>query len=135
MDHLRTLWVTCRFMRCVCSNPEVCRHISVEQLSDDMYLYDPIGYFTLLPRLAQVCNPEACLIIGMHVVFRGPLITALPVLNENLERAAAGGHKVAAYVAAILLYLANGGTSIDDTTKQYMRQAMAVEESIQVAPA
>ncbi|RLN28483.1 hypothetical protein C2845_PM05G19610 [Panicum miliaceum] len=134
MDQLRVLRVTCRFMRRVCSNPEVGRRISVERLSDDdMYWYDPIGYLTLLRRLAQVCNPEACFIVGMHDVFRGPLITPLPILNENLERAAAGGHKVAAYVAAILLYLANGGATIDDTAKQYMRQTVAVEESVLVA--
>ncbi|RLN11258.1 hypothetical protein C2845_PM09G09910 [Panicum miliaceum] len=135
MDHLRALWVTCCFMRRVCSNPEVGRRISAERLSDDMYLYDPIGYFTLLPHLAQVYNPEACFIVGMHVVFRGLLITPLPVLNENLKRAAAGGHKVAAYVAAILLYLANGVANVDDTAKQFMRQAVAVEESVLVAPA
>jgi hypothetical protein len=28
-----------------------------------------------------------------------------------------GGHKVATYVAALLLYLANGGTSINDTAR------------------
>ncbi|RLN36330.1 hypothetical protein C2845_PM03G32580 [Panicum miliaceum] len=132
MDQLRALRVICRFMRLVCSNPEVGRRISIERLSDDD---DPINYLTLLHRLAQVCNPEACFIIGMHDVFRGPLITPLPILNENLEHGAAGGHKVAAYVAAILLYLANGGTGVDDTAKQYMGQAMAMEESVLVAPA
>ncbi|RLN30064.1 hypothetical protein C2845_PM05G20900 [Panicum miliaceum] len=104
MDQLRALRVTYHFMRHVCSNPEVGRCISVERLSaDDLYWYDPIGYLTLLGRLAQVYNLEAYFIIGMHDVFRGPLITPLPILNVNLERAAAGGHKVAAYVAAILL--------------------------------
>jgi hypothetical protein len=37
----------------------------------------------------------------------------------------------AAYVAALLLYLTNGGTSVDDTARQYMRQA--VTESAAVA--
>ncbi|RLN08617.1 hypothetical protein C2845_PM11G04380 [Panicum miliaceum] len=132
MDQHCSLWMTCRFMRRVRSNPEVGRRISIERLSNDN---DPIGYLTQLCRLAQVCNPEACFIVGMHDVFRGPLITPLPILNENFERATAGGHKVAAYVAAILLYSANGGASVDDTAKQYMRQAMAVEELVLVVPA
>jgi hypothetical protein len=40
----------------------------------------------------------------------------------------------AAYVAAFLLYMANGGADIDDTARQYMRQAMTMEESV-VVPA
>jgi hypothetical protein len=31
-------------------------------------------------------------------------------------------------VAAFLLYMANGGADIDDTARQYMRQAVAMEE-------
>jgi hypothetical protein len=94
---------------------------------------DTDGYTTILPRLAQVGKREACFITGMHVVFRGPMITPLPVLDKNLERAAAGVHKVAAYVAAVLLYMANGGTNIDNTARQYMKQAVAVEESVAAA--
>jgi hypothetical protein len=82
---------------------------------------NPNGYHTLLLHLAQVGNREACFITGMHVVFCEPMMTPLPVLNENHERAATGAHKVAAYVATVLLYMANGGTGIDDTARQYMR--------------
>ena len=57
-----------------------------------------------------------------------------PVLDENLEHAAAGGHKAAAYVAAILLYMANGGAGIDATARQYMRQAAMGEEDSVAAP-
>jgi hypothetical protein len=66
--------------------------------------------------------------MGVLSSSRGPVITTLPVLDENLARVAAGGHKVAAYVAAVLLYMANGGAGIDDTARQYMRQAVAMEE-------
>ena len=54
-----------------------------------------------------------------------------PTLDENLEHAAAGGHKAVAYVAAVRLYMANGSTDIDTTARQYMRQAaMGMEDSV-----
>ena len=34
---------------------------------------------------------------------------------------------MAAYVAAILLYMANGGADVDNTARQYMRQAVGDE--------
>ena len=74
----------------------------------------------------------------MRVVFPGPVFTAPgPVLDENLERAATGGHKAAAYVATILPYMANGGAGIDATARQYMRQAASMddEEDSVAAPA
>ncbi|KAG2570637.1 hypothetical protein PVAP13_7KG077700 [Panicum virgatum] len=126
MEDLRSLRATYHFMRCVCRDPEVGRLISVERFYQ-MYRYDHDGYLTLLPRLAQVGNLEACFIIGMIIVLRHPVIRPLPVIDKNLERAARGGHKVAAYVAAILLYMANGGAGIDNTTGQYMRQVIGHE--------
>ena len=86
------------------------------------YVHDV--YLTLLPRLAQVGNLEACFVVGMSAILRYPLLRPLPVIDKNLERAALGGHKAAAYVAAILLYMANGGTSVDNTARQYMSQYM-----------
>ena len=62
-------------------------------------------------------NLEACFIVGMIVVLRYPLLRPLSVIDKNLERAACGRHKAAAYVAAILLYMANGGTSVDNTAR------------------
>ncbi|KAG2570641.1 hypothetical protein PVAP13_7KG077736 [Panicum virgatum] len=117
MEGFRSLRATYHFMRCACRDPEVGR----------MYWYDHDGYLTLLPRLAQVGNLEACFIVGMIVVLRDPVIRPLPVIDKNLERAARGGHKVAAYVAAVLLYMANGGAGIDNRTWQYMRQAISDE--------
>jgi len=126
MEDLRSLRATCHFMRCVCRDPEVGRLISVERFYQ-MYLYDHDGYLTLLPHLAQVGNLEACFIVEMIVVLRDPVIRPLPVINKNLDRAARGGHKVAAYVAAVLLYMANGGAGVDNTATQYMRQAVGDE--------
>ena len=121
MDDLHILWVTCYFMRSVCRNTEVSLRIFVERLFDNMVWDNPDGYHTLLPCLAQVDNLEACFITGMHVVFYGPVITPLPFLDENLELNVAGGHKVAAFVAVILLYMANSGAGVNDNARQYMR--------------
>jgi hypothetical protein len=49
----------------------------------------------------------------MGVIFCGPVIRPLLVLDDNLACATTGEHNVAAYVAAMLLYRANDGT-IDD---------------------
>ena len=63
----------------------------------------------------------------MIAVLCDPVISCLLVIDKNLERAARGGHKVAAYVAAILLYMANGGAGVDNTVRQYMRQVVGDE--------
>ena len=71
----------------------------------------------------------------MRVIFPGPVFTAPgPVLDENLLRAAAGGHKTAAYVVTVLMYMANGGAGIDATARQYMRQAAMGEEDLVAVP-
>ena len=59
------------------------------------------------------------------------------IVEENLERAATGGHQAMAYVAAVLLYMANGGARIDATAREYMRQAASMddEEDSVAAPA
>ena len=72
-------------------------------------------------------NLEACFVVGMIAFLHYPLLRPLPVIDKNLKRAARGGHKVAAYVPAVLLYMANGGTGVDNTARQYMRQAVGDE--------
>ena len=89
------------------------------------YVHDV--YLTLLPRLAQVGNLEACFVVGMSAILRYPLLRPLPVIDKNLESTARGGHKVAAYVAAVLLYMANGGAAVDNTARQCMRQTVGDE--------
>jgi len=60
----------------------------------------------------------------MRVIFPGPVFTAPgPVLDENLLRATTGGHQGTAYVAAVLIHMANGGAGIDTTARHYIRQA------------
>ena len=51
-----------------------------------------------------------------------------PCLN-NLARATDGGHNLAAYLVAILLYRHNGDARDDDTTRGYMRWVEGKEES------
>jgi hypothetical protein len=65
--------------------------------------------------LSGLGNPEACFLSGIKALFiehRG---------DNDLLHAAEGGHDVAAYLYAILLYRDNGGAAADNTTKGYMR--------------
>jgi hypothetical protein len=48
----------------------------------------------------------------------------------KLEKAAQAGHNLAAYVAAMVLYMDNGGAGDDDTTRRYIRQVEGEEESV-----
>ncbi|KAG2561494.1 hypothetical protein PVAP13_8KG163600 [Panicum virgatum] len=137
MEDLRTLQGTCRFMRRLCRNPKVGRRTNLGRVprSNNRWSPDGIAYQALLHRLTNIGNPQACFIIGMRAIFPGPVFTAPgPVLDENLQRAATGGHKAAAYVATILPYMANGGADIDATARQYMRQAAMGEEDSVAAP-
>jgi hypothetical protein len=68
--------------------------------------------------LTDLGNPEGCFFYGIKAVFmenRG---------CNDLRRAAKGRHDVAAYLYAILLYRDNGGTTVTDTAKRYMRQVV-----------
>ena len=94
MEDLRLRQASCNFMRRVCTNPKVGRLISIERFYK-MYWYVHDGYLTLLNRLAQVGNLEACFVVGMIAFLHYPLLRPLPVIDKNLKRAARGGHKVA----------------------------------------
>jgi TPR repeat protein len=66
--------------------------------------------------LSSLGNSEACFLSGIKAFFiehRG---------YSDLRRAAEGGHDAAAYLYAILLYRDNGGATVDDTAKGYMRR-------------
>ena len=117
MEDLRSLWATCHFMRRMCSDREVDQLIFVEWFYKLYRYVVPDGYLTLLNHLAQVGNLEACFVVGMIAVLHYPLLRPLPVIDKNLEHAARGGHKAAAYVAAVLQYMANGGAGVDNTAR------------------
>jgi hypothetical protein len=66
--------------------------------------------------LSGLGNQEACFLSRIKAFFiehRG---------YNDLRRVADGGHDVAAYLYAILLYRDNGGAAVDDTAKGYMRR-------------
>jgi hypothetical protein len=61
--------------------------------------------------LSGLGNPEACFLSGIKAFFiehRG---------YNDLRRTAEGGHDVAVYLYAILLYIDNGGAAADDTAR------------------
>ncbi|RLM45240.1 hypothetical protein C2845_PMPSC055978 [Panicum miliaceum] len=110
MDDLRTLRATCRRMNLVCRNPKVGRRVNVAGLTD-MAWHTPDAYHTFVSCMAQL------------------------VLDKNIEHAAVSGHEVAAYVAVVLLYMANGGAGVDATARQYMRHAAMVVDNTWPRPA
>ena len=88
---------------------------------------DHVNYFTLLARLTQVNNLEACLVNGIQTIFMEN--HSPPPCLDYLTRAANGGHNVVAYFVAIFLYWHSGGASDDNTTRRYIRRVEGEEES------
>jgi hypothetical protein len=101
----------------VCGHGDVGRRLSIEGIGDEIsWVWDPIAYKAFLAMLTDLGNPEACFFFGIKAIFmenRG---------CNDLRRAVEGGHNVAAYLYAILLYRDNGGAATDNTAKQYMRR-------------
>jgi hypothetical protein len=101
----------------VCGHDDVGRRLSIEGIRDEIsWVWNPTAYKAFLSVLSGLGNPEACFFSGIKAVFmenRG---------YNDLCRAADGGHDVAAYLYAILLYRDNGGAAADDTMKGYMRR-------------
>ena len=128
MDDLRSLWVTSSSMRGICGDPAIGRRVVVDRCRRRVRLSnDRVNYFTILARMTQVGNLEACLLIGIQTVFvenHSPR----PCL-DYLTRAADGGHNMAAYLVAIFLYRHNGDAGDDDTIMRYIRWAEGKEES------
>jgi hypothetical protein len=104
-------------MRRVCGHGDIGRRLSIEGIRDEIsWLWNPTVYKAFLALLSSLGNPEACFLSGIKVFFikhRG---------YNDLRRATEGGHEVAAYLYAILLYRDNGGAAADDTAKWYMRR-------------
>jgi hypothetical protein len=76
--------------------------------------------------MTQVGNLDACFLTGNKRLFYGGLNNwpeARACINDELTRAAEGGHNVAAYVAAVLHYRTNAGITNDDTARWHIKQA------------
>jgi hypothetical protein len=104
-------------MHRVCGHNDIGRHLSIEGIRDEIsWVWNPTAYKAFLDMLSSLGNPEACFLYGIKAFFieyRG---------YNDLRRAADGGHNVAAYLYAILLYRDNGGVAADDTAKGYIRR-------------
>jgi hypothetical protein len=64
----------------------------------------------------------------MGILFRENYISRSTI--ATLEEAAQAGHNVVAYVAAMVLYMANGSVGDDDTARRYIRQVEGEEASV-----
>jgi hypothetical protein len=88
---------------------------------------DVVNYFTLLARLTQVDNLEACLLIGIQTIFTEN--HSPPPCLDYLTHAANGRHNVVAYLVTIFLCRHNGNVSYDNTVRRYKRRVEDEEES------
>ncbi|RCV06506.1 hypothetical protein SETIT_1G168200v2 [Setaria italica] len=121
MDDHCSLRATCSFMRYVCGDRTIGRCLAIDQFRLTMSLNEPVNYGTLLASLTQVS-----FLTGIKVIF-GENRSTRPCLDD-LARAAAGGHKVAAYLVTLFLYRDNGGTGDDDTARRYMTKVEGEKE-------
>ena len=69
MDDHRSLWVICSSMRRIYGDPIIGRRLALDRFRRGRMGADPVDYYTLLASLTQVGNPEACFLIGIHIVF------------------------------------------------------------------
>ena len=132
MDDLHSLWATCSSMLGIYSDPTIGRRVAVDRCRcGARSLNDLVNYFTLLARLTQVENPEACMRIRIQTVFTKNH-SPRPCL-DYLTRTANGGHNVSAYLVVIFFYRHNGSVGDDNTTRRYIRRVEGKEESLAAA--
>ncbi|OEL19191.1 hypothetical protein BAE44_0019790 [Dichanthelium oligosanthes] len=116
VDDLCSLRATCRAIRAACGDRAVGRRVALER-EGAMRWSDNERYLAVVGGLSGAGNPEACFLSGLTLVFTHRC--ARPG-SDLLARAAVAGHKVAAYVLALVRYRADGGAS--DVAKQHIRQ-------------
>jgi len=101
---LQSLRASCRAMRAACGDRAVGRRVALEREAAAMLWSDAERYLAVVGSLSATGNPEACFLAGVALVFAHR--RARPRGAELLGQAAAAGHKVAAYVLALVLYKA-----------------------------
>lgn len=99
----------------VCKDGAVGRRVALQR-EEVMKWQDNGRYVAVVNHLADAGNPEACFIVGLPLVFTHQAMQRGLVC---LERAAVGGHKAAAYVLGLLLYM---GDESRDVAKHYISQ-------------
>ena len=113
MDDLHSLRATCSSLWGIYGDPAIGQCVVVDRCrygarsSNDL-----INYFALLARLTQVDNLEACLLTKIQTIFTENH-SPRPCL-DYLTRTADGGHNVAAYLVATLLYRRNDDANDDN---------------------
>ncbi|XP_025815705.1 uncharacterized protein LOC112892812 [Panicum hallii] len=112
---LRSLRASCRAMRAACGDRAVGRRVALEREAS-MLWSDSERYLAVVGSLSGAGNPEACFLSGVALAFAHRC--ARPGV-ELLERAAAEGHKVAAYVLALVLYKTAGAS---DVARRHIRE-------------
>ncbi|KAF8657542.1 hypothetical protein HU200_059985 [Digitaria exilis] len=118
MEDLRSLRATCKAMHRPCRDRDVGRRLVLHRVRvKQMQEEDPAGYDVFVRNLAACGNLEACFLTGMDDIF-GRNRSPRPPL-EQLHRAAAAGHKMA---ATVFLYRANNGNDTNATAMEYMKQ-------------
>jgi len=106
MDDLHSLWATCSSIYHICGNPTISRCLSLDWVRRGRMGANPVNYYTLLASLTQVNNTEACFLTRIQTVFMEKH-SPQPCLDD-LAHATDGGHHLAAYLVAMLLYRDNG---------------------------
>ena len=115
MDDLYSLRATCLSMCHICGNPTVGQHVALDQCRRGLG-WDNVGnYYALLSSLTQLDNLEACFVTGIPMVFEETHMPR-PCLHD-LACAADGGHNLAPYLVATLLYRHSGDARDDNTVR------------------
>jgi hypothetical protein len=90
--------------------------LSIEGIRDEItWVWNHTAYKAFLAMLTGLGHPKACFLAGIKAFF---------MEHNDLRCVAEGGHDVAAYLYAILLYSDNGSAVVDDTAKSYMRRVV-----------
>jgi hypothetical protein len=124
VDDLASLRATCRVMRVACGDRAVGRRVALERQAGAMRWSDHERYLAFVGSLSGAGNPEACFLSGITLVFAHRCDGAG---LELLAQAAAAGHKVAAYVLAVLLYGKDNGATAGDVARRHIKEVEGEE--------
>ena len=128
MDDLHSLQVTYSFMRHIYGDPAIGHRVAMDWCRHEARLWNDLdNYYALLASLTQLGNPEACILTRIPMEFVDNH-SPRPCLND-LVHIADGGHNLAAYLVALLLYRHNGDAGDDATAWWYIRRVEGKEES------